>query len=89
MSVFISDKDMAKLNVQYFSSRKENNSKSNISARMSWSTSEILKPFKNRAGVYYQFETLEAIMHPWSFFKQYITPCILYAECHLYIRTFD
>ena len=55
MSVFISDKDMAKLNVQYFSSRKENNSKSNISARMSWSTSEILKPFKKRTGVYYQF----------------------------------
>ena len=43
MSVFVSGKD-------------QNNPNLNISVRMSWSISEILKPFKKLAVVYYQVE---------------------------------
>ena len=46
MTVFISDKDMAKL--------------SNISARVSWSISVILKSFKKLAVVYFQVQKLQA-----------------------------
>ena len=50
---FISDKDTAKLYiVQFFRPKKPQNL--NISARMSWSISEILKPFEKLAVVYYQ-----------------------------------
>ena len=49
MSVFISDKDTAKLYVQFFFTKIIPNL--NISARMSWSTSEILRPFKKLAVV--------------------------------------
>ena len=48
MSVFISDKDTAKLYVQFFRLNL------NISARVSWSTSENLKQFKKLVVVYYQ-----------------------------------
>ena len=51
MSVFIPDKDAAKLSVHFFF--YQNNPKSNISARISWSISEILKLFKKLALVYY------------------------------------
>ena len=46
MSVFISDKDTAKLYVHFLDKITPN---LNISARMSWSISEILKPFKKLA----------------------------------------
>ena len=46
MSVFIFDKDTAKLYVQFLD---QNNPKSEISARR-----EILKPFKKLAVLYYQ-----------------------------------
>ena len=49
MSVFISDKDTAKLYVQFFFTKIIPNL--NISARTSWSTSEILRPFKKLAVV--------------------------------------
>ena len=52
MSVFISHEDTAKLYDQFLD---QNNPKSRIiSARKSWSISEILKPFKKLAVVYYQ-----------------------------------
>ena len=51
MSVFISDKDTATLYIQFFETKIAPNL--NISARTSWSISEILKPFKNLAVVYY------------------------------------
>ena len=57
MSVFISDKDMAKLYVQFLD---QNNSKSKKSARMSWSMSALLKPLKKLAGVSYQVQKLLA-----------------------------
>ena len=48
MNVLISDKNTAKPYVQFF------NQTLNISARRSWSISEILKTFKKLAVVYYQ-----------------------------------
>ena len=52
MSVFLPDKDKAKLYVQFFWTKITPNL--NISARMSWPSSEILKTFKKLAVVYYQ-----------------------------------
>ena len=51
MSVFISDKDTTKRYVQFLD---QNNLKSKYKSRMSWSISEILRPFKKLAVVYYQ-----------------------------------
>ena len=47
MNVFRSDKDTAKLYIQFVDQITQN---LNISARMSWSLSEILKLFKKLAG---------------------------------------
>ena len=52
MSVFISDKDMAQLYLKFFYTKMTPNL--NISARMSWSISEILKPFKKLTVAHYQ-----------------------------------
>ena len=52
MNVFISDKDTATFFVQFF--RPKITPNLNINARMSWSISEILKPFKKLAVLYYQ-----------------------------------
>ena len=63
MSVFtccISDKDPVKLYVQLFRPNKITLNL-NISAKTSWSISEILKPFKKLA------------IHGRSFFKHYLT----------------
>ena len=52
MSVFTSDKNTAKLYIQFFQTKITPNL--NISARMSSSLSEILKQFKNLTVMYYQ-----------------------------------
>ena len=65
--VFISDKDTAKLYVQFC--RPKSTPNLNISVRMSWSISEILESFKNSQSV------LSGLKHDYrncSFFKQYI-----------------
>ena len=54
MNVFIFDKGTAKLYVRFFYAKIT--PILNISARMSWSTSEILKLFKKLAVMYYQAE---------------------------------
>ena len=71
MSVVTSDEDTAKLYVQIFRPKHLN-----ISARMSSSISEILKPFKKLAVLCYQVknsrlrhEFLNLIIHSCSFFK--------------------
>ena len=52
LSVSICDKNTAKLYVQFFSAKITPNL--NISARMSWSISEILKPLTKHEVVHYQ-----------------------------------
>ena len=59
MSFIISDKDTAKLYVQFFGQEKPQINK--ISARMNRPISEILKPLKILAVVYYQFLKLSAL----------------------------
>ena len=51
MRFFKSYKDTAKVGVQFFD---QNTPNLNISARMSWSISEILKQLKKIAVAYYQ-----------------------------------
>ena len=75
MSVFIPDKDTAKLYLQLSWTKITSNL--NISARMSWSISEILKPFKELSVLYYQVKNsrrkLNLMLHSCSFLKQYLT----------------
>ena len=77
MSVFITDKDTAKLHLQLSWTKITSNL--NISARMSWSISEILKPFKELSVLYYQVKNsrrkLNLMLHSCSFLKQYLTHC--------------
>ena len=84
--VFISDKDMVKPLHPIFWTKITPNL--NISARMSWSVSEILKPFKKWAGVsiikcknsQLRLEFLNLIIHSCSLFKQYCKSIALYCS---------
>ena len=70
--VSIADKD-TELYVQFFTPKKPKSI--NISSRMSWYISEILKPLKKLAVVYYQVYNLSA--SPWVF-KPDNTPLLVF-----------